>query len=127
VQRITRDYGPGDEITWGPWSGDPSDPRAPEDFDRLSEEDARDLAREQVLATPHEIAEFVWEHCFGHTKHVEVDSIGEDIQGLPTATLMGLLIGATNSAQILRVQHELRQRMTVEAEPSIDLRMEELL
>jgi hypothetical protein len=125
---LTKDYGPGDEATWGPWNGDSSDPRAP-DSDYMTADEAEQEAREDVLCTPDDLAEFIWDTCARKTTLVRAHRIDElALQEAPAHVLLAVIVNGTD-AQANTARHLLREQMLAHdvSKFSVERRASELL
>ena len=112
MTRITH-YGPGDEATWGPVMSS-RDPRY-EDNGCWSEEEADDMAKEEALATPTWLAEWLNESCDRNLdgEPVEVNKLAH-LPELKVGQLLVMLFAGERTAEVI---DELQERYL--ADPGI--------
>lgn len=125
--RITQ-YGPGDEITWGPCT-DPRDPRWEEDEDRLTKDDARDQARDELCSQAANVAEWLYTVVDNPAGWEFVDTLRVDagsLQDAPVHVLFAVIMTGTNEqANLARMF--LRERYEAARADQIDDRADEIL
>ena len=103
-------YGPGDEITWGPCT-DPRDPRWEEDDDFISEEEAYDMAADEIIATPYHAVWWLMEHALTDDalKPVATEQVTDYLPEATLPQLVSLLMAGTER-QVIDAAYELRER-----------------
>lgn len=94
------DYGPGDEITWGPCT-DPRDPRWVEDDEApLAQHEADEMAAEDIASTGVTVAEWLLAECHGIP--LAADPVytaalrDEQLQDAPTHVLLACIMTGTD-------------------------------
>lgn len=124
-------YGPGDEITWGSYTGGANDPRNDdEDDDTLMHPDtAHELATDEFVTTAESVADWlakVTDTPAGR-EPVDTEKIDEaDIFNAKPHILLALIFNGTN-AQAQAARHELRYAFLKAHQGDIDTRANELL
>ncbi len=114
--------------TSGPYLGHPRDPRYDDhEPELMSEQDARDKARDEVLAVPSTLATILndqssnsCEVVYTHLIHIE------DIADAGIPELLVLLISGT-AEQALQARFELRERILADQADDIKRRTAELM
>ena len=100
---------PGFDRDYGSYAAHPMDPRTPEPGDdELSDDEARDQATDQVLATPHTMAQWLASECDGHREPVDLGAVNAyALLAASVPTLLAVLLAGDNQ-QALRALHRLR-------------------
>jgi hypothetical protein len=121
--------GPGDSPTWGPYLGDPNDPRnvGIED-DSLAQWEADEIAAEQIASTSANVLDWLQSVCNddASSKPVETNLIHDaDLQDAPAAVLLACIMTGTDrqagfARMFLRERFE-AARATEIAERSVKL------
>lgn len=119
---------PGFDPDYGSYTAHPLDPRTPEPADdELSDDEARDEAVDQVLATPELMANWLAFECSREAKPVDVQALTEHavIEASVPALLAVLLSGDDRHAS--RALHRLRELAIEQNAELIDQRAASLL
>jgi hypothetical protein len=107
--------GPGDEITWGPVTGHPNDPRQEDDGEFHNEQTALDAATEDVLATPYTWAWFLNETVDG-VNPVPTHKRFDDMTDLSNGELLALIMDCFDATTVMLARAELRDRFLAHAD-----------
>lgn len=120
-------YGPGDEITWGSYTGHPLDPRnCSDDDEELNIDDARDEAREEFCSNARLITEFINQNVPANSAAVNTYKVGEDLSEVGIDTLVALIFNG-NWDQCRAARTEFRHRYLTEADDDLEARAEDIL
>jgi hypothetical protein len=121
--------GPGDSPTWGPYLGDPNDPRnvGIED-DGLAQWEADEIAAEQLASTAANVLDWLQSVCNddASSKPVETNLISDaQLQDAPAAVLLACIMTGTDR-QATFARMFLRDRFQADRKDEITERSAEL-